>query len=501
MYIATVVLALPTIAFAQEATDAPTDVTTTEATEPVTPSYHYDMYRNELPTCFDYRKALDIGRNECTWHFIFHRLREAFEEQSKQDWALKWHCHGGLTRDLMTLTGVESHDQWIPALESMCANALEKVSKDNVEQDASWDRIKDANVDLEEYFQGGTFLNEEYGNLYQKESEFLRRGGYDHYFYIGEDPRLNDYFPTTEESYQGGVAIKEFYYEAEKKFLSPPASFNANSCEKTSAAMCCWSKDRQYNDNNGGCSLGHCVNQGPGDNTDLCWIDDASGVFPYPNEKQERSLHCHGLSWSALETDDNDDVINDSAKWNNLYFVSLYDHLYQRGYVDSITDSYDFEGESPMCGCVEDMPAVARADCTEAIGHANYTVYQDQETGMLQIDYKEDTFEIEFRACQGWQYKDDITPQKYQEAADIHRLGLRHQSNDLSALVFKQYLEGKTSTKFTDEYEKTVIGYKYPEVNKNDAQREKVCRAAFEQKFPNKEWMKYVPEEEKEEEE
>jgi len=197
--------------------------------------------------------------------------------------------------------------------------------------------------------------------------------------------------------------------------------------------------------------------------------------------RNQNGLCIVRLSLSALETNDNDDIINDSAKWNNLYFVSLYDHLYQRGYVDSITDSYEFLGETAMCGCVEDMPAVARADCTEAIGHANYTVYQDQETGMLQINYKEDTFEIEFRACEGWQYKDDITPEQYQEAADIHRLGLRRQNNDLSALVFKQYLEGKTSTKFTDEYEKTVVGYKYPEVNQNDAQREKVCRAAFEE--------------------
>jgi len=138
------------------------------------------------------------------------------------------------------------------------------------------------------------------------------------------------------------------------------------------------------------------------------------------------------------------------------------------------------------------MPVVARADCTEAIGHANYTLYQDQETGLLQIEYKEDSFEIQFRACEGWQYKDDITPQQYQEAKDIHRLGLRRQTNDLSALVFRQYLEGKTNTEFTDEYEKTVVGYKYPEVNSNDNEREKVCKAAFEEKFPGKPWEKYV---------
>jgi len=493
---------LPAIAFAEDATEAPTS--------PITPSYHYDMYRNSLPTCFDYRNALgDIPKGECKWHILFHRVREAFEEQSKEDWALKWHCHGGLTRELMTLTGVDNHDEWQPALEALCADAVATVTVENIEKDASWETMENAGVDMSEYLEGGTFLNDEYGNLQQKTKEFERRGGYDRYFYIGEDPRLNDYIPTTEESYQGGVAIKEFYDEAESKFLAPPGQFNAGSCDKTAAAMCCWSKDRQYNDNNGDCGLGSCVNRDPGDNTDLCWIeDDAGDVFPYPNADgdnngRERDLHCHGLSWSALESDFKDtleanSVVNDDAKWNNLYFVSLYDHLYQRGYVDSVTEAADFMGEQAMCGCVEDMNPVARADCTEALGLANYTFYQDQTTGQLKLDYVEDSFEIEFRACQGWEYNADVTPETYQSANNVHQLGLRHKTNDLSAHVFRQYLEGRTDATYTDEYEKVVVGYKHPEVNQNDNEREKVCKAKFDAKFPEKQWKRVVVEEEEE---
>jgi len=202
----------------------------------------------------------------------------------------------------------------------------------------------------------------------------------------------------------------------------------------------------------------------------------------------------HGLSWSALQSDfkdtlDANHVVNDNAKWNNLFFVSLYDHLYQRGYVNSITEAKDFMGEQSMCGCVEEMKAtVARSDCTEAIGLANYTMTQSQDTGLLQLEYKPDTFEIEFRACQGWEYKADVTPERYQTADNIHRLGLRHRSNDLSAHIFRQYLEGRTDTSFTDEYEKVVVGYKHPEVNRNDREREKVCQAKFEEKFPTKAW-------------
>jgi len=272
--------------------------------------------------------------------------------------------------------------------------------------------------------------------------------------------------------------------------------------------MCCWSGDRQYADNNGDCSLGHCINRDPGDNTDLCWSMDGADVFPYPNPTEdrahERDLHCHGLSWHSEDVDfrdtlDANHVVNKQAKWNNLYFVSLYDHLYQRGYVNTITEARDFEGadDMPMCGCVEDMPlAVARADCTEARGSGNYTFYQDQDTGRLKLDYIEGTFKIEYRACRGWEYKADVTPEAYQEPGKSeHQHNLRQKTNDLSAHIFRQYLEGRTTEQHTKEYEKVVVGYKHPEVNKNDDEREKVCKQKFEAEYPGKSWELVVVEE------
>ena len=43
---------------------------------------------------------------------------------------------------------------------------------------------------------------------------------------------------------------------------------------------------------------------------------------------------------------------------NNLFYVSLYDHMYVRGYVKNIPSA-------PMCACAEQMPTVSRADCTQ----------------------------------------------------------------------------------------------------------------------------------------
>jgi len=45
-------------------------------------------------------------------------------------------------------------------------------------------------------------------------------------------------------------------------------------------------------------------------------------------------------------------------KINNFFYVAMYDHLYQHGYVRNVPGA-------PMCGCAEQMPIVSRADCTE----------------------------------------------------------------------------------------------------------------------------------------
>jgi len=495
----------PNVVVAQEGDEAPPQEEEKEET-PITPSYQYDMYRNNLPTCFDYRNKFDIGKatskRDCAQK-LFDNIRTEFETQSKEDWSAKWACHGGLQRELMTLASVEDSSKWWAGLEDLCVAALASTSSDNVEKDTAWLE----GINLDEFMEGEGVLNNELGNFQNIESEFIRRGGYDRYQYIGTDPRKNDYFPTSEESYQGGVAIMEFYNNTlAKKFLSAPtASFGSknNECPETSAAMCCWSGDRQYNDNNGRCGLGDCVNKSPGDNTDLCWTEEDGTVFPYPNEQtdqeREQDLHCHGVSWSTMEQEFGD--VNNDAKWNNLFYVSMYDHLFKRGYVDSVTDAPEFMGEQAMCGCVEDMNPVARADCTEAIGLANYTMYQDEETGVLALAYNEDSFYIEFRACEGLEYKDEeITPADFEEVdGNYNKLGMRRKTNDLSAFIYRQYLEGKTDEGAIEKYEETVVGYRFPEVNNNDDEREKVCKAAFEEKYPNQAWVRIVEEIEEEE--
>ncbi|KAL3823285.1 hypothetical protein ACHAXA_003433, partial [Cyclostephanos tholiformis] len=199
----------------------------------------------------------------------------------------------------------------------------------------------------------------------------------------------------------------------------------------TNAAMCCWPKDRQANDNNGNCATAYdenCVNKDPADNTDLCFVDvnrtstdgyeSAKGYlgFPLDNNDGEGAIHCHGLAWS-------NDVNDRTARYkgNNLFYVSMYDHMYQRGYVKNI----------PGAPIVEQMPTVTRSDCTQIDVVESFTI--DYNPISNTFTPKLTSVDVNFNACQGinnqnndlWAYmarlyyQGDITPKQFGDAGRI----------------------------------------------------------------------------------
>ena len=149
--------------------------------------------------------------------------------------------------------------------------------------------------------------------------------------------------------------VREFYHGegSYSRVAWPDELTNFDSCE-TPAAFCCWPKDRQANDGNGNCATPYdknCVDKDPADNTNLCFadldagnkssgFDSAKGFmsFPEDNADGEGQIHCHGLAWASDEYD-----TYSRYKGNNLFFVSMYDHMHQRGYVEEIPGM-------PMCG-------------------------------------------------------------------------------------------------------------------------------------------------------
>jgi hypothetical protein len=176
----------------------------------------------------------------------------------------------------------------------------------------------------------------------------------------------------------------------------PEQITNFESCEAR-VAMCCWVSDRQV-DNDGNCALPYdenCVNAEPSDNTDVCAVklgraqdsnNVRNGVTVFPGMIEGRT-HCHGLAW----TDDRLDTSN-IFKGNNLFHISAFDHLVKRGYVKNVPGA-------PMCGCVEQMPFVSRADCTEMELVQETTIAFDITDGVTVTPSVE--WKVEFNSCQG----------------------------------------------------------------------------------------------------
>jgi hypothetical protein len=59
--------------------------------------------------------------------------------------------------------------------------------------------------------------------------------------------------------------------------------------------------------------------------SDLCWNELDGGIFPYPTDDIDENIHCHGFAWADDGSAPGD--VNTKAKWNSLFFVSMYDHM------------------------------------------------------------------------------------------------------------------------------------------------------------------------------
>lgn len=352
-------------------------------------------------------------------------------------------CRHSFGKELKLITGTSSKAEAKELAESLCEDALSSAIATGM-AGSDWQDLVDAGIILSEFFEGQGFLNLETGNLQQDPDDFPD----DKYLYTGEDPRLNDHYPTTEESYTAGEAIRNFLRnKAHSRQLDLPVDSFA-SCSNQ-AAMCCWHRDRQYKDGNGNCGSCNCVDRDPADNTNLCWTKNENDVItPVPGDEEEGDLHCHGFAWSndpaGIDT-------NTDAKWNNLFYVSMYDHLVQRGYVESIADVHD------MCGCVEDMSPVSRADCTEALPLADYLITIDGP-GSLGIEVEDGSYRIEFEACEGIIYNTQ-----------------EEKNNDLSAFAYRLVLEGKMEEDTMYSIFDTLVGYENP----NDNENEEACALAY----------------------
>ncbi len=253
------------------------------------------------------------------------------------------------------------------------------------------------------YFDGGTYLNEEY--------EPVEVNFDDVYDNVAQDTLI---------TYPDDTVAKNFA-----------------DCQAQSV-MCCWVQDR-YDDgnNNGNCAQDDCKDADPADNTNVCYVEMEAGsasshvgggdaVFSSGNE--EGDTHCHGFAW------ENDETSADYRyRGNLLFYVSMYDHLSERGYVREVPGA-------PMCACLEQMPVVEESDCTEADITETYK-FLFRSNGNHRAEISD--VAIEYNACTNNELEDrfeelDNVSKRAEDIFYGHIVG-----QDNCATVFEDWFEEK----------------------------------------------------------
>lgn len=327
--------------------------------------------------------------DNCSYTEFLERLHDEMLKETPD-------CSHSATVELELLLGVSAAEA-----EALITNECQK--KLDAQLTMSWKDVTQKAANGEPifdqiYFNGGGIWNEQYQTSVENRVPYIP--GEPSHVLAYDASRVDDVY----ESYAEEMKI-EFPDGVVKNFDNCPLR----------AAMCCWVSDRQANDNNGNCATlydTNCVNADPGDNTDLCYVDmernpEAAGVdggfaiYPGDNNNGEGAVHCHGMAWT------NDPRSPESRyKGNNIFFVSMYDHLYTRGYVRNVPGA-------PMCGCIDTMPVVSRSDCTQVdvteLWVATYTPATDTTQASFELDLDpENGIQIEFNACQGVNNNNDL---------------------------------------------------------------------------------------------
>uniref|UniRef100_A0A7S2KAW7 Uncharacterized protein n=1 Tax=Leptocylindrus danicus TaxID=163516 RepID=A0A7S2KAW7_9STRA len=268
-----------------------------------------DVQRNTQTTaCYDGKNIrFTVADGDCSEDEFLEGLQAALDSKNNCD------NDASTELDLLTDGGTEAALANITAL---CETFLDSIDQVDIYESLTGD-LKNERA-LEEYFDGGTTINEE--------RQYTDDEGTETWVAADDYSKVNTFYNN---------------YAQDSVVNYPSDMKNFAECE-IRAAYCCWAADRQANDNNGNCEEPYddaCVDADPGDNTDVCYVDMANaptsarvaGGYAIFNDDVEGDIHCHGFAWGNDETS-----ASAVYKGNNLFYVSLYDHFYQRGYVRNV---------------------------------------------------------------------------------------------------------------------------------------------------------------------
>lgn len=329
-------------------------------------------------SCFAFSNVrVAVEEGTCSGEEFLEGLQVAIDNRRR--------CDSDAETEIKVITGQRDLDKALAEVDRLCADYYQS-SIDN-SKDAGYPiKASDDELKIKEFYDGNTDAN------WQRENN-------------DGDYNLEDNFSR----------IDAYYEASQNRAVEYPDYIeNFEECEYR-AAYCCWVQDRQAGDNNGNCAKRYdtnCVDADPGDNTDLCYVDMekaptsarvAGGYAIFPDDN-EGDAHCHGFAWG------NDAGLDDVFKGNNLFYVAMYDHLYQRGYVRSVPGA-------PMCACAEQMPVVSRADCTEL------DITQTVKYNWINRGFSVSTrnVNVEYNACNGANNNNNDLEAYYERLVDEGR--------------------------------------------------------------------------------
>merc|ERR1719364_681438 len=115
--------------------------------------------RDSVITCFDYSEVLKIDSKGCSEWLLYRHLREIYKEQDQLEETPR--CDGGFEMELKRLTNTvdTTGREWLGALKNLCVNAFVNSDALDSVDTVDWSKIEETGVDMSEYFEGGTFLN------------------------------------------------------------------------------------------------------------------------------------------------------------------------------------------------------------------------------------------------------------------------------------------------------------------------------------------------------
>jgi len=339
---------------------------------------------------------INVVDGECSYDDLIEGLEVRIENKN---------CGNGAKEELRLLLGVTTNSEAKNIIGEYCDEQLALQAE---ESKPLTDHLAKKDYFVEEYFHGGTTWNEEV--------QYTDDSGVDRNVLANDASRVNSLFNG----------------RAQNGMIEMPEYDGLGNCNNN-AIYCCWAQDRQANDNNGNCNTPYetdCDDKDPGDNTDLCAVDIdsnseyaahvAGGFSIFPDNK-EGPIHCHGFAWSKR-----DDAAMTRYKANNLFYVSMYDHMYTRGYVRAVPGA-------PMCGCAEDMPIVSRADCTEMDIEETWRFHHVAGVG-FSVSLRD--VDIAYNACQG----------------------ANNNNNDLEAYIERLVDEGEFKENHFERIKQNIVG-------------------------------------------